>query len=229
MLEQTLHYLCNSSFQYYSTMRSQADGQIALFQHSANPERNLLPKDGRVEYYGPVFPFTTASHYLEVLMKTIDWRNDETIIFGKKIRTKREVAWYGDRAYAYTYSKTTKYALPWTALLMEIKAAIENCCGESFNSCLLNLYHDGSEGMGWHSDNEPELKKDGAIASVSFGAARKFSFKHKQSGDKTALILEHGSLLIMKESTQRNWLHQLPPAKSITTPRVNLTFRTMNE
>jgi alkylated DNA repair dioxygenase AlkB len=210
-------------------MQFQSAGQVALFQHAGKPDKNLLPKDGSVIYYGPVFPIDTANHYLETLMQTIEWRHDKTIIFGKKIQTKREVAWYGDRAFAYTYSKTTKYALPWTALLREIKAAIENCCGETFNSCLLNLYHDGSEGMGWHSDDEPELKKDGAIASVSFGAARKFSFKHKQDADKAALLLEHGSLLLMKAPTQQYWLHQIPPAKSIAAPRVNLTFRTMNQ
>lgn len=210
-------------------MQLQSTGQIALFQHSGSLEKNLLPKDGNVVYYGPVFSTATANHYLETLKRTIEWRHDETVIFGKKIQTKREVAWYGDRAFAYTYSKTTKYALPWSTLLKEIKAAIENCCGETFNSCLLNLYHDGSEGMGWHSDDEPELKKDGAIASVSFGAARKFSFKHKLSGDKAALLLEHGSLLLMKAPTQQHWLHQLPPAKSIAAPRVNLTFRTINE
>src|SRR6185503_3712203 len=99
--------------------------------------------------------------------------------------------------------------------------------GETYNSCLLNLYHDGSEGMAYHSDGETDLKKNGAIASLSFGAERKFSFKHKQTKETVSVILEHGSLLVMKDTTQTNWLHRLPPTKLITKPRVNLTFRTI--
>jgi len=100
--------------------------------------------------------------------------------------------------------------------------------GETFNSCLLNLYHNGSEGMAWHSDAEIDLKKNGAIASLSFGVERKFSFKHKQTKESVSMVLQHGSLLIMKDETQRFWLHRLPPTKTVTAPRVNLTFRTID-
>ncbi|WP_316929254.1 alpha-ketoglutarate-dependent dioxygenase AlkB family protein [Cyclobacterium qasimii] len=141
--------------------------------------------------------------------------------------TKRKVAWYGEEAFEYTYSKTTKSALPWTQALLELKHSIENLTEDTFNSCLLNLYHDGNEGMAWHSDGEKDLKKQGAIASLSFGAERKFSFKHKETKTKSELILENGSLLIMKGDTQTNWLHRLPPSKRIINPRINLTFRTI--
>ncbi len=190
---------------------------------------NLLPKDGTVNYYGKVFNQNEANSYLEVLLNTIKWRNDEAIIFGKKIITKRKVAWYAEEPFEYTYSKTTKRALPWTKELLELKTSIEQKTGDTFNSCLLNLYHDGSEGMAWHSDGEKDLKKDGAIASLSFGAERKFSFKHKKTKEKIDLILKHGSLLVMKDTTQRNWLHRLPPTKLILKPRVNLTFRTIEK
>src|SRR6185437_9422544 len=143
--------------------------------------------------------------------------------------TKRKVAWYGDKRFQYTYSKITKLALPWTNKLLQIKSFTEERTGETFNSCLLNLYHSGEEGMAWHSDGENDLKKNGAIASLSFGAERKFSFKHKQTKETVSLILEHGSLLMMKDATQQNWLHRLPPTKSIMKPRINLTFRTIVE
>ena len=91
----------------------------------------------------------------------------------------------------------------------------------------MNLYHDGSEGMAWHSDGEKDLKKNGAIASLSLGAERKFSFKHKKSKENISLFLPNGSLLIMKGSTQTYWLHRLPPTKKIHSPRINLTFRTI--
>jgi alkylated DNA repair dioxygenase AlkB len=198
-----------------------------LFDYHSDPKKNWLPKDGTVNYYGKVLSQQEADLYFDNLLQTIQWRNDEAIIYGKKIITKRMVAWYGDKPYEYTYSKTTKSALPWTKELLELKSLIENKSGETFNSCLLNLYHDGNEGMAWHSDAEKDLKKDGAIGSVSLGAERKFSFKHKQTDEKVELLLEHGSLLVMKGTTQTHWLHRLPPIKQVARARVNLTFRTI--
>ena len=200
-----------------------------LFDTSPNETKNLLPKDGTVHYYGKLLNKKEADNYFEKLLTAIQWKNDEAIIFGNKIFTKRKVAWYGEKPYEYTYSNTTKSALPWTKELLEIKNLIELKTGDTFNSCLLNLYHTGEEGMAWHNDGEPDLKKNGAIASISFGAERKFSFKHKQTKETVSMILEHGSLLMMKDTTQQNWLHRLPPTKSIMKPRINLTFRTIEE
>jgi alkylated DNA repair dioxygenase AlkB len=198
-----------------------------LFNNIIDEKTNLLPKDGTVNYYGKLFDQKEADHYFQMLLANIDWRNDEAIIFGKKVITKRKVAWYGDKRFEYTYSKITKLALPWTNELLQIKSFTEERTGETFNSCLLNLYHTGEEGMAWHSDGETDLKKNGTIASLSFGAERKFAFKHKQSKEKVELVLEHGSLLIMKGTTQDHWLHRLPPTKQISKARVNLTFRTI--
>jgi alkylated DNA repair dioxygenase AlkB len=194
-----------------------------------NEERvsNLLHKDGTATYYGKVLVSNEANQYFELLMQNILWENDEAVIFGKHIVTKRKAAWYGDSDYLYTYSKTTKQALTWTKELSDLKQIVEELGGTRFNSCLLNLYHNGNEGMGWHSDDEKSLDENTAIASLSFGAERKFSFKHKQTKDTVSLVLEHGSLLIMKDFTQRNWLHSLPKSKNITRPRINLTFRTI--
>lgn len=200
---------------------------MELFNSQIDPTKNLLPADGIVNYYGKVFTPAEANYYLDSLLKTIDWKNDEAIIFGKHIITKRKAAWYGDYNFEYTYSKITKRAQVWTPELMQLKTIIEKQTGEKFNSCLLNLYHTGDEGMAWHSDNEKDLKKDGAIASVSFGAERKFALKHKQTKEPISLLLEHGSLLVMKGTTQTHWLHRLPPTTLITKPRVNLTFRTI--
>ncbi|MNU69030.1 2OG-Fe(II) oxygenase superfamily protein [compost metagenome] len=200
-----------------------------LFGNSFNASTNLLPKDGIVNYYSVIFTKQQADFFLETLLNSIEWRNDEAVIFGKRIITKRKVAWYGEKPFEYTYSNTTKHALPWTKELLELKSAIEEKTGETFNSCLLNLYHDGSEGMAWHSDGERDLLKNGAIGSLSFGSERKFAFKHKQTVEKVELILEHGSLLVMKGTTQTHWLHRLPPTKLSKKPRVNLTFRTIVE
>jgi alkylated DNA repair dioxygenase AlkB len=191
------------------------------------PDENLLPYDGTVNYYGKVLDKKNADHYLKVLLDDIEWRNDEAVIFGKHIITKRKVAWYADENFSYTYSNTTRIALPWTKELLELKDMAERLSGTKYNSCLLNLYHDGDEGMAWHSDDEKALGKDSSIASCSFGAERKFAFKHKKNGQTITLLLEHGSLLVMKGTTQTHWLHRLPKTTKVTTPRVNLTFRTM--
>ena len=200
-----------------------------LFGNVADPTHNLLPTDGTVNYYGTILDKERADALFRKLLENIEWKNDEAVIFGKRILTKRKVAWYGDEKFKYTYSKTTKTALLWTDELLTLKKLIEEKTSEKFNSCLLNLYHSGDEGMAYHSDAEKDLKKNGPIASLSFGAERKFSFKHKITGEKVELTLEHGSLLVMKDETQSYWLHRLPPTKKVSAPRINLTFRTIVE
>ncbi len=199
-----------------------------LFERIEEGPRNLLLKDGVVHYYGPVTPLADADQHFKKLLENIQWQHDEAVIFGKKIVTKRKVAWYGAEPFSYSYSGTTKSALPWTEDLLALKSIAEEASDERFNSCLLNLYHDGSEGMAWHSDAEKELKQNGAIASLSFGAERKFSFKHRKTKETVAQMLEHGSLLVMKGETQSHWLHCLPTTKRVSTPRINLTFRTID-
>ena len=198
-----------------------------LFSSSTPQSGNLLPYDGHVSYNRDLLHSETARQHFDRLLTTIHWESDEIHMFGKRIITKRKVAWYGDEPYTYTYSKSTKTALPWTQELQSIKHKVEALTSHSYNSCLLNLYHNGSEGMGWHSDDEPELLRDGAIASVSFGAERKFVFKHKETKEKVELVLQSGSVLTMSGSCQRYWLHRLPPSKKVLTPRINLTFRTI--
>ena len=200
---------------------------IDLFSTGAMEEKNWLPQDGVVNYFGTIMSTIDANDYMQKLLDTIVWKPDEAIIFGKHIFTKREVAWYGDNEFKYTYSKTTKQALIWTPELLELKRLIELKSGETYNSCLLNLYHNGDQGMAWHSDGEKDLKKNGSIASLTLGAERKFSFKHKETKETISLTLENGSLLIMKGETQSHWLHRLPPTKLVSKPRINLTFRTI--
>ncbi|MGB7959409.1 MAG: alpha-ketoglutarate-dependent dioxygenase AlkB [Nitrososphaeraceae archaeon] len=188
---------------------------------------NLLHNDGTAHYYGKILPYREANRYFDLLLQNIQWKNDEANILGKHIITKRKVAWYGNSDYSYAYSNTTKQALAWTRELSVLKRLVEEITGESFNSCLLNLYHNGNEGLGWHSDDEKSIGKYTPIASLSFGAERKFSFKHKQTKQTVSLVLGHGSLLVMKGATQTNWLHSLPKSNRITQARINLTFRMM--
>ena len=199
-----------------------------LFEQALAEPINILPQDGEVNYYGEVMSLAESDFYFNVLLTEVDWRCDQAVIFGKHIETKRKVAWYANQPFSYTYSNITKCALPWTPNLQVLKTIVEQKTGETYNSCLLNLYHNGSEGMAWHSDGEKDLKKNGAIASLSFGAIRKFAFKHKQTKEVMSLELKAGSLLVMKGETQQHWLHRLPPTKKVQDARINLTFRTIN-
>ncbi len=188
---------------------------------------NILPYDGEANYYGPIFPPLKSKELEKILLETVPWENDRIFIYGREIITKRKIAWLGTKPFEYRYSKNTKKALPFSQVVEEIKSYVEELTKESFNSCLLNLYHSGDESMGWHRDNEPELKKQGAIASLSFGANRIFQFKHIETKEKIDIELESGSLLMMKGIIQDHWYHQLPKRLRVQESRINLTFRTI--
>lgn len=194
-----------------------------LFNTEKHP--NLLPMDGEARYFGRMMSYEDSEKYYQLLLDGIAWEHDQAIIFGKLITTKRKIAWYGDTDFSYTYSKITKTALPWTPELLALKEMVESQLNTSFNSCLINLYHNGSEGMAWHSDAEKTLGNEPMIASLSFGAERKFAFKHKTTKQTISLVLEKGSLLLMAGTCQQHWLHRLPPTKNVFKPRINLTFR----
>ncbi len=197
------------------------------FEEEGDPNVNLLPYDGQVYYFGKVLSESEARTYFSDLLNNVAWKNDESRIFGKHYVTKRKVAWYADIPTTYTYSGVVRESLAWNTPLLALKALVEKATGEKYNSCLCNLYHSGEEGMGWHSDDETSLKENGAIASLSLGAERKFAFKHKQTSEKVEKWLSSGSLLLMGGTIQKHWLHRLPPTKKVLTPRINLTFRTM--
>ena len=190
-------------------------------------EINLLPYDGLINYFPEICTPQMANLYFNSLLTTIDWKSDEVFIFGKHHITKRKTAWYAEDGINYTYSNSTKTAINFTEELLALKSLAQQITKTIFNACLLNLYHDGNEGMGWHSDNEKSIVPNSTIASFSFGAERKFLLKHKTNKHTVSILLQNASLLLMKENTQTHWLHSLPKSKKITEARINLTFRTM--
>ncbi|HOZ96941.1 MAG TPA: alpha-ketoglutarate-dependent dioxygenase AlkB [Niabella sp.] len=195
--------------------------------HHLHAKDNLLPEDGEVYYYGPVFEKKEADEYLTELRNEVQLEHDVVVMFGKTIITKRKSAWYADSPQSYTYSGIKRTALPWTENLFLLKQFCEQLTKESYNSCLLNYYHNGSESMSWHCDDEKDLKPNGSIASLSFGAARRFDFRHKKTKETVQIMLEHGSLLEMKGLAQTFWHHRLPSSAKVSAPRLNLTFRTV--
>jgi len=193
-----------------------------------NNRPNILPQDGIALYYEKIVKDDELKQLYESLLNNIHWENERVIMFGKEIITKRKVAFFSDPSISYRYASKTKIGLPWTSTLIIIKNRVESITKESYNACLLNLYHNGEESMGWHSDNEKEIIANSSIASLSLGAKRKFSFKHKISKETVSIELENGSLLEMKGSVQAHWWHALIKSKKVTDARVNLTFRQMH-
>ncbi len=187
--------------------------------------QNILPYDGEVYYEKCIWDKPNAENLLREMQQHLHWQHDELMMFGKKITTNRKVAWYGDKAFTYTYSRTTKSAIPWHPLLLPIREKTETVTNASFNACLCNFYHHGNEGMTWHSDDDKEFGLNPTIASLSFGAERTFSFRHKITKEVISIILESGSVLLMKSNTQTHWVHSLPKSAKIKDPRINLTFR----
>jgi alkylated DNA repair dioxygenase AlkB len=200
--------------------------QSSLFGINLSQYRlNLLPMDGSAQYLPELMSAEESVSLFNQLQKSLRWDADQVMMFGKLVTTRRKVAWIGDPECAYTYSGVKKSPQAWTPELLSIKTQLEELTQSEFNSCLLNFYHDGNDGMGWHSDGEKELDANSPIASLSLGAQRKFAFRHKVDKTTIPLYLESGSVLIMHSPTQQFWQHTLLKTKTVSNPRINLTFR----
>ena len=188
--------------------------------------QNILPKDGEAVFFACFFNKTDSDRYYKSLLEVVNWRQDKIRIYGKWVNQPRLTAWFGDKDKVYEYSGIEMKPDPWLPELLEIKNAVDKIAGVEFTNVLLNLYRDGHDSVGWHADNESALGKNPVIASVSFGAARIFKFRHME--DKTLqrqISLTHGSILLMKGQTQHNWQHQVPKTLRKISSRINLTFR----
>ena len=192
------------------------------------PTDNLLPYDGLVNDLGIVIDYPSPLFYN--LVTELPWQEDIVTLFGKTHVTTRQIVWMGDSDIDYQYSGHTRQTIPWTDTVFHVKQHVEQQLlilgiDVNFNSCLLNYYPSGEDGMGYHADNERELGKQPVIASLSLGATRKFVFKHKKTQDKVELYLESGQLIVMHGDTQSFWKHSITKTKKVTTGRISLTFR----
>lgn len=202
--------------------------QTDLFS-SAPGTLNLLPADGQVNDLGLIVSGREADIILRCLTRDVPWQADTALVNGQVVTSGRQVAWYGDQPYRYSHSGLLRQARAWDLPILDaIRQRVVQATGGAFNSCVLNRYQDGSQGMGWHSDAEA-TGAHSLIASLSLGATRKFAFKHKVSGDRRALMLEHGQLIVMGGDTQRHWLHALMRTSLPVGPRISLTFRMFPE
>jgi alkylated DNA repair dioxygenase AlkB len=193
----------------------------------SNPIILNIP-NGEVCYFPNFYSKELADEIFVALLKETSWQQDEITVYGKKHKQPRLTALYGNEGKSYSYSNIKMQPHLWTPLLQKIKVNIESEVQTYFTTVLLNLYRDGQDSNGWHADNEKELGTNPIIASLSFGAERSFHLKHNTLKDqKIKLILEHGSLLIMKGTTQHFWKHQIPKTTKPISERINLTFRVL--
>ncbi len=187
---------------------------------------DLKLRDADIWYYPSFFSREESGYYFHKLLKTTAWQQDDITVFGKTYKQPRLTALYANNEKTYSYSNIIMYPHLFTNELLDIKHKIETVIDKNFTTCLLNLYRDGQDSNGWHADNEKELGKKPVIASVSFGANRMFHLKHRYDKNlKRKLVLETGTLLVMKGETQHYWLHQIPKTKKKVEARINLTFR----
>ncbi|MDB5072624.1 MAG: repair system protein [Candidatus Eremiobacteraeota bacterium] len=202
--------------------------QPLLFAEPAGARRVVLDEHGLVTYDRDFLDAATADELLRELLGAVPWKQEHLRLYGRAIPFPRLTAWYGDSGAVYTYSGIVNVPRAWTAGLARLRDRLHVALGVRFNSALLNLYRTGSDGMGWHADDEPELGERPVIASLSLGATRRFELRRLPKGDTRGLALEHGSLLVMSGETQSCWKHQVPKETTVRAPRVNLTFRVID-
>lgn len=193
---------------------------------TAEPSVVTRVPNGEWTYHPSFYTPRDADHLLRAFVSDVSWGLHQIRIFGRWVQEPRQTAWFGDPGAVYTYSGVTMKPAPWTPLLAAVRRRVEKVSGASFNSVLLNLYRDGNDHMGWHSDDEPELGANPVIASLSLGAERRFRLRHRTvPGERRELTLRPGSLLVMGGELQHHWLHSVPKSSTVRSPRVNLTFR----
>lgn len=193
-----------------------------------NPNNTIIVIENGEYIFSPsIFTKAESDLMLNQLRNTIAWKQESMNMYGKTINFPRLTAWYGNNDKPYTFSGITLQPLPWTKEILEIKNKIEQISNTEFNSVLLNLYRSGNDSISWHTDAEKELGINPIIASVNFGATRKFQLRHTKTKEKLEIELTHGSLLIMQGELQHYWQHQVPKTSKVVGERINLTFRTI--
>jgi alkylated DNA repair dioxygenase AlkB len=185
----------------------------------------VLEEDGEVVLWRGFVPLAEASKLTQELVSTLAWHSETISMFGRQIEVPRLVCWYGDPGAVYRYSGVAHQPLPWLPVLSALRERVEQATGETFNSVLANLYRNGQDSMGWHADNEPELGPQPQIASLNFGATRRFRLQHRKTKRVVSVALASGDLLFMAGDTQKYWRHSVPKERDVDAPRVNLTFR----
>ena len=190
-----------------------------------DPQEYHVVHDGAFLHIRDFLIKQESDSYFERLKDDINWQQEKMKMYGKELPFPRLTAWYGDEGKTYSFSGLTLKPEPWTDSLRELKNRVEVKTDATFNSVLLNRYRDGNDSISWHQDDEKDLGKDPVIASLNFGATRRFQLRHLQSKEKIDIDLKHGSLFVMLGKLNHHWQHQVPKTKKAVGERINLTFR----
>jgi alkylated DNA repair dioxygenase AlkB len=202
--------------------------QLDIFGNESSQKKEIglvEIQNGEYQYYPKFFNTNESKIYFDDMINNILWKQESMIMYGKKIPFPRLTSWYGDDEKPYSFSGIKLNPNKWTKTLLEIKDKITIHTDAKFNSVLLNRYRNGNDSISWHTDAEKELGNNPIIASVNFGATRKFQLRHINTGEKVEIELQNGSLLIMQGSLQHYWQHQVPKTSRNISERINLTFR----
>ncbi|MEY3287969.1 MAG: hypothetical protein RLZZ419_211 [Pseudomonadota bacterium] len=186
---------------------------------------NRVAFDGELFLIKQFYSLPESDQLFAAFETGLAWQEETIFIFGKQVKVPRLMCWYGDPDACYQYSGVNHSPIPWNAELQLVREKIEQQCGNAFNSVLANLYRDGKDSMGRHTDDEKELGVNPVIASLSLGDERLFKLHHKKSKQTVDIILGHGDLLVMAGTLQHHWMHSIPKTKKFKRPRINLTFR----
>lgn len=189
------------------------------------PSGVIVDEDGRAEVFPGFLGHEDADTMFAELLRDVRWEQADLVVFGRRTTEPRMSVWCADDGVPYVYSGTKRTAHPIPSVLEPLRERIEEVTRARYNSVLINLYRDGNDRLGWHADNEECNGPEPTIASISLGAERRFDLRHRGTGRTERVLLPHGSLLVMSGTLQRHWLHQVPPMKRVTAPRINLTFR----
>jgi len=192
-------------------------------------EKNIVPFDGELYLIKQFYLQPESDLLFAQLQADLAWQEEAIFIYGRWVKIPRLMCWYGNAEARYRYSGVNHQPMPWTAALQAIRTKVEEHCQCSFNSVLANLYRDGKDSMGCHADDEKELGLNPVIVSLSLGDERLFKLHHKKRKETLDINLGHGDLLVMAGTLQHHWMHSVPKTKKLKTPRINLTFRKIQE
>jgi alkylated DNA repair dioxygenase AlkB len=178
-----------------------------------------------LEYLPAWIEATEADRLLAALRDELAWEHREIVLFGRRVLQPRLIAWAGSLGYRYSGQTLEPRApTPTTAALM---ARVVEHTRVPFNHVLVNRYRDGTDSIGLHADDEPELGLDPIVATMSLGATRRFVLKPRlaRGGPGRSLDVDHGSLLVMGGTCQRHYVHGVPRQSNVAGERISLTFR----
>ena len=212
--------MCERSFRSFGIAATIRTDSHVLF----GPDE-LLPYDGSAIFTPDFLDAASADQLFTDIEATTPWESVEIVVFGRRVKEPRMSAWVNVDGRPYVYSGTARHAHPFTQTLDHLRLLVEGRTGHTFNSALVNLYRNGDDSLGWHADDEPENGREPIIASISFGAIRRFDLRHRETKETIKIDLTSGSLLVMSGATQHKWVHQVPRQRKVRVPRINVTFR----